>query len=569
MKRNVQLKCLTFITAWVMAAAMCFGQQAVTTDHYLVASGHELATQPGVDVLEAGGNAMDAAVTVSMSLGVAEPYGSGLGGKLVMLYYDAATKRVYCVEALCESPQGLDVEAFRVLERDQRVRGYRSVAVPGMLAGLHSAYERWGTKPWAELVEPAAVLAENGVPLSEGAREMFRPKIANLQTDQYTAAQYLLNNELPAVGTVMKQPDLAATLREVGRDGPDTFYRGALAEKIVSAARENGSSLTLEDFRSYKPSFPEPLSIDYKNGTVYSCPPPLTGGVTVLMALKALESHDWSGYTSHDPRTIHRVGRVLREVYPQVTRDIGDHPDAQERALSLLESRNILAIYQRSLDAAAETPSVQVPEPSTAVDKAKTEPWDEASTTHFVIKDAQGNWVSATLSLSNHFGSCVVVPGTGMLLNNSMSNFSIVSVNSVNALGAGKRPRSTIAPIVMLREQGPVFALGIPGGQRIPTTSLQLMLAMYEFGVGPADAVDLPRYHLRRPRRSGEPDNLLDLEEGVDEVLPGALRDLGWAVFSRPRDGTYFGGGNVAVLNEDGRVTGVADKRRTNHAAGK
>ncbi len=562
------MKYLTYVVSLLLTTVVCFGQQAVSTQRYLVSSGHPSATRAGLEVLEAGGNAMDAAVTVSMSLGVAEPYGSGLGGKLVMLYYDAATKKVYCVEALCESPEGLDVERYRELERDVRVRGYQSVAVPGFLAGLHASYERWGTKPWAELIEPAAALAEAGVPMTAVARELYRPKVVHLQEDTQASAQYLDHGGLPGVGVVVKQPDLAATLREIGRDGPETFYNGPLAERIVRAARAHGSALTLKDFQSYKANFVEPLLIQYKGRTVYSCPPPLTGGVTVLMALDILEEYNWDGYSAQDPRTLHRVGGVLREVYPQVTRDIGDHPESPARALALLEDGNIQANYRRSLQASTINNPPKAPEPAATTGRATSEPWDEASTTHFVVKDEQGNWVSATLSLSNHFGACVVVPGTGMLLNNSMSNFALLSADSVNGLATGKRPRSTIAPILMLDDNGPVFALGIPGGQRIPTTSIQLMLAMYEFGLGPAEAFDLPRYHLRRPRRSGEPDNLMDLEAGVSPELTEALSQLGWTVSSRDRDGKYFGGGNAAVLQADGRTLGVADLRRTNHAGG-
>lgn len=562
------MKTLASVLALALAAATCFAQQTVSTQRYLVASGHETATRAGIDVLEAGGNAMDAAVTVSMSLGVAEPYGSGLGGKLVMLYYEASTKQVYCIEALCESPQGLDVERFRELERGKRVRGYQSVAVPGMLAGLHASYERWGTRPWAELVEPAARLAEEGVALSAAGREMFRPKVDHLRADAYASAQFLRRGELPETGTVLKQPDLAASLREIGREGPETFYSGSLARRIVATARKQGSALTLEDLQAYKPSFVQPLSIQYKQGTVYSCPPPLTGGITVLMALDILEEHNWDGYATHDPETIHRVGGVLREVYPQVTRQIGDHPDANSRALALLEAQNIQAAYRRSVVAAAIHSPVKAPGPA-ASGGSPPEPWDHASTTHFVIKDEQGNWVSATLSLSNHFGACVVVPGTGILLNNSMSNFSLLSVNSVNAIAPGKRPRSTIAPILVVGEDGPEFALGIPGGQRIPTTTIQLMLAMYEFGFGPSEAIDLPRYHLRRPRRSGEPDNLIDLETGSAPGLAEALTRMGWTVSDRPRDGKYFGGGNAAQALPDGSTLGVADLRRTNHAGGR
>lgn len=564
------MKYLTYLATLLLAAAVCFGQQTVTAERYLVASGHELATRAGTDVLEAGGNAMDAAVAVSMTLGVAEPYGSGLGGKLVMLYYDAETQRVYCVEALCVSPAGLDTEAFLALDRSERNQGYRSVAVPGIVAGLHAAFERWGTGDWAELIEPAAKLAEEGVPLSEGSREMFRPKVSGLRTDAYAAAEYLIDNKLPETGAVLKHKDLAATLRAVGRGGPDVFYRGEIAEKIVAAARAHGSDLTLKDFSDYQPQFTEPLSADFKGGTVYSSPPPLTGGITVLMTLKALEAHDWAGYAARDARTLDRIGCVLREVYPQVTRDIGDHEDVHERALALLDNQNIMAIYQRSLSRSATSPAdLDEAKPTPAGVGIANEKWDEASTTHFVIKDAKGNWVSATQSLSYHFGACVVVPGTGMILNNSMANFATSSNDSVNSLGAGKRARSTVAPILMLRDGRPLLALGIPGGQRIPTTSVQLMLDMLQFGADPAQAFDMPRYHLRRSRYATEPDNQFDLEEGSPAGLAESLRAMGWSVSMQERDGTYFGGGNAAVALPDGRTMGVADTRRTNFTAGK
>lgn len=564
------MKYLTYIATLLLAAAVCLGQQTVTAEHYLVASGHELATKAGTDVLEAGGNAIDAAVAVSMALGVAEPYGSGLGGKLVMLYYDAETQRVYCVEALCLSAGELDTDAFLALDRNERNAGYLSVAVPGIVAGLHAAFERWGTADWAELIEPAAKLAEEGVPLSELSREMFAPKLSGLRSDPYAAAEYLVNNDLPEVGTVLKHKDLAATLRKVAHGGPDVFYRGEIAEKIVAAARAHGSDLTLKDFGDYQPQFTEPLSADYKGDTVYSSPPPLTGGITVLMTLKALEAHDWAGYTARDPRTLDRIGCVLREVYPLVTRDIGDHEDVHDRALALMNNQSITDIYQRSLARSAVSPA--------DVDNAKPVPagvgiadgkWDEASTTHFVIKDAKGNWVSATQSLSNHFGACVVVPGTGILLNNSMSNFATAQNDSVNILGPGKRARSTVAPIIMLRDGKPLIALGIPGGQRIPTTTVQLMLDMLQFGVDPAQAFDLPRYHLRRSRYATEPDNQFDLEAGSPDPLAEALRAMGWSVAIQERDGVYFGGGNAAVALPDGRTMGVADTRRTNFTAGK
>ena len=559
------MKPLPIIATLLLTASICFGQQTKVTEHYVVASGHELATQAGLDVLASGGNAMDAAVAVSMCLSVAEPHASGLGGKLVMLYFDAETGEVSCVEALCTSPGALDVDRFKSLSRDNRTRGYQSVAVPGMLAGLHAAYEKWGTQDWAGLIEPAIRLAEQGTPVCQKTYEMFAPKSRYLRNDPEAGSVFLIDGQVPIVGSVIKQPELAQTFRLIAKDGPDAFYRGPIAKRIVAAAQSHGSALSLKDLENYQPNFPQPLSIAYADGTVYSSPPPLSGGITLLMAMQALADHDWAGHTPRGPRTIHHVASVLRQVYPQVTDQIADHEDAPQRALALLNKQNTQTIYRNSLGITADgTGDDKATKPVGAVVGVP----DDASTTHFVVKDAKGNWASVTLSLSHHFGASVVVPGTGLLLNNSMANFALADDQGVNYVAPNKRPRSTVAPVLMLKDGKPVLALGIPGGQRIPTTSLQLMMDMLIFGLDPATSFDLPRYHLRRSRYASEPDNLIDLEQGLPDELAKSLQTLGWSVTIRDRDGSYFGGGTAAVLLPNGKTVGVADQRRTNFADG-
>lgn len=563
------MKWLSFVTGICLTTAICVGQQTVTADRYLVVSGHELATDAGLEVLRGGGNAMDAAVTVSMCLGVVEPYGSGLGGKLVMLYYDASTEQVYCVEALCKSSDELDVDEFKALARKDRRQGYTSVAVPGMLAGLHDAFERWGSGSWEALVEPAARLAEEGYPVSKQSLVMFKPKVAVLRSDPEAARLYLRDNELPKADSVLRFPELAATLRSIASEGPGAFYRGPIADRIVSTAQAHGSPMTLEDLRDYRPNHTKPLSIEYAGVTVYSSPPPLTGGVTVLMALKALDEHDWADYGARDASTIHRVCSVLRGVYPQVTKSIGDHELAQSRALAILKTTNTRAIYQQSLEASIPSPAGMPPTTNGTDNDRVPESSADASTTHFIVVDAEGNWASVTQSLSYHFGAGVVVPTTGILLNNSMNNFSTTSSTSVNRISPGKRPRSTVAPILILRDGRPVLALGIPGGQRIPTTSIQLLMDMLVFGLEPAESFGLPRYHVRRPRSTTERANALDLEGGSPPQLADRLTKMGWSISLKPNDGRYFGGGSAAVALPDGPLVGVADLRRTNHAGGK
>ena len=556
------------IICLLLVGGSATAQQQAVAERHVVASGHEDATRIGLDVLRDGGNAIDAAVAVSMALGVAEPYGSGLGGKLVLLHYDAATETVHCIEALCAAPAEIDIDEYAALDRRTRGFGYRSVCVPGLPAGIYMAHQRWGTKPWAELIEPAAQLAERGVAVTDKAQIMFVPKAGYLNDDPEAKRLYLVDGQVPPVGAVLKHPELAASLRQIASDGPDAFYRGPIARSIVAAAQAAGSPLTLDDMASYEARLVEPLAIDYEGRRIYSCPPPLTGGITVLLTLEALEDRDWSRFGSRDAETIDAVGRVLLGVYPRVTDVIGDRPAAYADARALLTEANVIEIREQAekLDPANPYESA-VTAPAGQPDRVAGAP-DHSSTTHFVVVDQHGNWVSATQSLSYHFGASVVAPGTGILLNNSMKNFGLSNRASVNVLEPAKRPRSTIAPILMLHDGEPVLALGIPGGQRIPTTTIQLLLDVLEFDRPLPAAIDLPRYHLRRPIGSREPQNMIDLEQGYNDALPDRLEALGWAVKLKPRSGQYFGGGNAARAQADGTILGVADLRRTNHAEG-
>jgi gamma-glutamyltranspeptidase/glutathione hydrolase len=541
------------------------GQQQVVAEKFAVASGHPAATAAGLDVLRRGGNVIDAAVATSLALGVAEPYGSGLGGKLVMLFRDAETSQVHAVEALCAAPGEIDPQEFAQLSRNQRHYGWQAVCVPGLPAGLYAAHERWGSLSWEELVEPAATLAEEGVQIDATMRSMFAPKAEQLAKDAEAAALFLVEGKTPPLGAVLKNADLAETLRALGRRGAEAFYEGQTARLLVNAARENGWDMTLEDFQEYQPRFTQPLQLDYRDVHISSCPQPLTGGATVVATLKALESHDFTRLSPRGTKEIDAVNRALLSVYPRVTRTVADVASAVTGtpALWANDTMNEVRAEAAKFEPADPYDRAAQSEP-VAVGAAE----DDASTSHLTVADAKGNIVCLTQSLSYHFGACVVAPGTGFPLNNSMSNFGTSSPRSVNYVAGGKRPRSTIAPVIVTREGQPVLALGIPGGQRIPTTTIQLLIDVLDRRAPLAEAFDRPRYHLQRPVTRRGAANMIDLEEGIPDEVTSELEALGWRTRFRRRTGHYFGGGNAIAYTADGKLIAVADPRRTNHAAG-
>ncbi len=370
----------------------------------------------------------------------------------------------------------------------------------------------------------------------------------------------------PKPGDILRFPDLAGTLRLLAEDGVTPFYRGKIAGNIVAAAQAGGSSLTLEDFAGYEPHFLEPLEIDFRGHRVVSCPPPLTGGITVLAALKTLEDRDWTADAPRGEAYIDSVSRVLLQLYPQVDRRIADYSDSAAAARELLSPEYIGKLKTRAWAAVpaviAAPGAVPTVEPTLDDDR-------DASTSHLVVADSQGNIVCLTQSLSFHFGASVVAPGTGVLLNNSMNNFNVYNRKSVNALAPGKRPRSTVAPVIVEHDGHVELAFGIPGGQRIPSTTIQLLLDVLAAEDPLPKAFERRRFHLRRPIEKGQPSNVIDLEEDAPASLAGGLVARGWHSVEQPRDGTYFGGGNGVQYVSGGHLIAVADSRRVNTADGK
>lgn len=533
--------------------------------HGMVVAGHPQAAAAGVRTLQAGGNAIDAAISVSLALNVAEPYGSGLGGKLMLLYYEAASGRTYVIDAM-DAAGSLDIEAYKKLPSAQRSYGYGAVCVPGLAAGLWLAHQNWGTRAWADDVAPAIDLASAGAEILPKTRFLYAEQEKKLRRgDAEIARLFLPGGELPEIGSKLSNADLAHTLELVAKNGRDGFYRGPVAEAIVHAAEQGGGCLTLADFANYEARLTEPVAVDFEGWHIVAAPPPATGPALFLTMLKVLEGETFAGGPLRTAENIDLVGRVWRQVLPLVQERIADVEQARFNFEKLVAPDSVTELREKvranaQPDAADEVASFY---DNSFTDNAA------AATTHFAVADAQGNIVCVTQSLSLHFGAGVVAPGTGVVLNNTMSNFAYTNPDSVNAPAPGKRPRSTIAPTIVFRDGKPQFAIGIPGASRIPTAIFQALIDHLVLKRSFADSIGDTRLHFTGGQGWNGHEKV-EAETSLPPEVVTALQAIGWQIELPEPAGTgrHFGGINVIELNPDGGYTGYADPRRTNAAVG-
>ncbi len=540
----------------------------------MVVAGHPAAAEAGVAVLRSGGNAVDAAVATALTLGVAEPWGSGLGGKLILLYFEAESGRVFCLQAMDQASVDADPAALAKVSSSERKEGPKAVAVPGMLAGWGMAHQRWGSQPWDQLVQPAIDAAESGVVL-----DRFDVAAANNAREKLDAGGalglFFPQGQTLSTGDVIRYPELAATLKLIRDDGPGVMYGGPLGERIARSIQDQGGTMNARDFTSYRPEIKPAPSAEYRGRQVYSSIPPATGGVTVLLTLAALDASPADAPPDEAASPAQRTDQLLRllhEVYPAM-RTVGDGRDGLRQMDLLLRPRAVAEVARAARDLAFQTKQPVSSAGGPAVDLAAAaipkpdESLRLACTSHFLVADAAGNMVSATQSLGYHFGAGVVIPGTGIVMNNSIDNFAVKSPNSSNYLVPGKRARSTMAPLLMIEHGRAVLGAGAPGGQRIPTAVLQVVTGIIDGGMSPAQAVDAPRLHLRHVSGDGPERRVVDSEADLDQPLPASLTDAGWRLRSTDDQSMmYFGGVNLIVAQPDGGWQGIADDRRTNAA---
>ena len=572
--RNLHLLLAILLLASCMIQ-FAHADESIQGAHELVIAGHPLSTQVGLNVLHVGGNAADALIAVSLSLGITEPGNSGLGGKMVLLYYDANTKTASSIVAMSAGPLHATADQLKALSVEQREKGWTSVCTPGIASALGEIHKRWATRPWAELCRPAIQLAQDGVTIIPTAADMFTDFKPNV--DAEATRLYAPGGKTLTVGAKFKNPDLAHTLHILADKGPQAFYHGEIAEKLVAASSKGGGYLTLEDFSNYHARLLQPLKGSFENYAVYSSPPPLDGGSTVLTALACMDKMNWTGAQPRNAKYIDTFSRVMQQVYPQVSHAAADVPDSLDRVDAILKESAIGDSVAIAKSADPHTPYAQKQKAAMAnrIDMLADARFAElsgddsnrASTTHLVIIDKAGNIACCTQSLGLHFGSAVVAPGTGILLNADISNFSFGNAKAVNYFAPGKWPRSTMSPTMFFQNDKPRLIIGSPAGGRIPNLVLQVSLDVLKFGVPLKTAIEAPRFHIISGNTQTDGANHIDFEASMPVGLETSLNALGWQANRRAVHDFYFGSVNVALIDH-GKIFGVADQRRTSDAGG-
>ncbi|WAJ37130.1 gamma-glutamyltransferase [Pseudomonas sp. GOM7] len=442
-----------------------------------IATAHPAASAAAQKMLDAGGNAFDAAVAASAALAVVEPYGSGLGGGGFFLLRSAGETPTYDFldareRAPLEAKPDMYVREGQV-QRELSLDGALAAAIPGLPAALVELAEKHGRLPLKTSLAPAIALARDGFTIDRIYRERATWRLAALRDDPESARLFLNQGQVPAEGYLLRQPELAATLQTLAQQGRPGFYDGALAERLIEGVRRAGGIWTMDDLRGYQVQRRKPLRFTLEDGhELISAPPPSAGGVALAQSLAVLEQLPWRD--AEPVQRVHYVVEALRRAYRD--RELLGDPDFVKNPLDEMLSPGHLAVLAGSIEPERATPSASLPPAGT---------WNEGdNTTHFAVLDAEGNAVAATLSVNLPFGGAFTVPGTGMLLNNEMDDFA-AAVDESNAYGlvgsqanliaGGKRPLSSMSPS-FLESTDEFAAFGTPGGSRIPSMVLLAML---------------------------------------------------------------------------------------------
>ena len=469
--------------------------------HGMVATEQELASNIGLNVLKAGGNAVDAAVAIGFALAVALPNAGNVGGGGFMMVYDAKTTKAVAVDFREMAPAAasrnmyVDAATSKVIDGKSLYTHY-AIGVPGTVAGLTHALQKWGSMPLARVMQPSIELADKGYPVSETLAKVLRQETRNMGKWEATKAIFWKNGAPMKPGDLLVQKDLAHSLRLIARDGAKAFYEGEIAHKIAADMAKNGNAMMLQDLRNYKVVEREPVRGTYRGYEVVTMPPPSSGGAHLVQILNIMERWPIRDWGHNSAQTVHHMAEAMKLAYADRSEYLGD-PDFVKIPLAGLTSK-------KYADELAAQISPDRARSAKEIKPGKPQPYESNQTTHFSVVDKAGNMVAVTYTLNTNFGSGIVAPGTGIMLNNEMDDFSAkpgvpnaygLIGGDANAVAAGKRPLLSMTPTFVLKDGKPWLATGSPGGARIITTVLQQIVNGIDFGMNPAEAASQLRFH--------------------------------------------------------------------------
>ncbi len=471
-------------------------REAVRSGGGVVASESPAASQAGLEVLDSGGNAIDAAVAATFALGVARPQSCGIGGG-GFLAYRGADGEVATLDFRETAPAAVRPDTFAGQGLYKTFTGHTTVGVPGTVAGMQAALSRYGTIELAEAIAPAERLAREGLEVPESLSEEMGNNVARLKLFPAASEQFLVGGEEPyPEGSTLVQPELAGTLALIAREGPDAFYWGEISDRIV-ADMENAGDLpgddglmTEEDLASYRPVWREPLVGEYRGREILAVPPPTSGGIAVIEMLNILEGYDLSSAGQSSGDALHLIAEAQKLAFADRGEYVAD-PDFVEVPTEQLIDKGYAETRREEID--PEKANSYVPgDPGEAGERpAGSDENPKGNTTHLSVIDGSGNAVALTCTIEQSFGSAVVAPGTGILLNNELTDFS--EPGTSNEPEPGKRPRSSISPTIVVEDEEPILVVGGAGGARIIMGSLFAVVNTVDFGLDPAEAIDAER----------------------------------------------------------------------------
>ena len=523
----------------------------------MVVSQRKVASEVGAKILREGGNAVDAAVATALALAVVLPRAGNLGGGGFMLIYSEELKKTVAIDyremAPLRASRDMFLDSNGNYDRKKAQFSLLSAGVPGTVAGLHYALKKYGTLSWEVVIDPAITLAEDGFVVPHDLSSVLSNYRNRLTANAATARTYYKRNKVSyGAGEIIKLPDLAWSLKELKKQGPAAFYKGKIAEKIVAEMERNGGLITSEDLANYKVKERAPVKGTYKGYEIVSMPPSSSGGVHLIQMLNMLEPFSLKEMGFGSAQSIHLMSEVMKRAYADRSRYLGDTDFVSVPLIGLTNKEYAKALLKEiSLTEVTSSEDISNGNPL---------PYESPDTTHFSVMDGKGNVVSNTYTLNFSYGSGIVIPGTGILMNNEMDDFSskkgvpnaygLVGFEA-NEIKAQKRPLSSMTPTIVFKNQKPYLVLGSPGGSRIITTVLQVVINVLEHDMNIKQAVISPRIH-----HQWLPDVLL-MEEGFSSDTIDLLKEKGHTI--RP---SRTMGSVQAIISKDNYLYGAADPRR-------
>ncbi len=523
--------------------------------HGMVATEQGLASQVGLDILQRGGNAVDASVAVGFALAVVLPNAGNIGGGGFMMIHDARSGKDVALDFREMAPSSASRDMYldsagKVIPRLSTF-SHLAVGVPGTVAGLTQALNKYGSMPLKDLLAPAIRLAEQGFAVTPHLADMLDASRDHLGKWPASRAIFFKGDRPLQAGEILVQKDLAKSLRLIARQGASAFYEGEIARKIVAEMAAHQGIMSEADLKNYRAIEREPIKGTYRGYQVMSMPPPSSGGVHIIQMLNMLEAFPVRQQGVNSAQNIHLMAEVMKLAYADRSEYLGD-PDFFKVPVQALTSRSYAADLAAKIDPDHATPSAMIK-------PGKLQPYESDQTTHYSVADRHGNVVATTYTLNLLFGSGIVATGTGITLNNEMDDFSVKAGvpnafglvgGAANAVAASKRPLSSMSPTIVLKDGKPFLVTGSPGGSRIITTTLQMILNVIDHQMNVAEATLSPRMH-----HQWEPDQLR-LEKGISIDTQNILAQKGQQIrVSKPMGRTQ-----TILINPHG-FEGYSDPR--------